>query len=148
MSLNYPFLSVPAHPQKSTNKGFGCSSCNQAVTRANLLQCMKCVSSGLSLVTTWGGRAWCQPHWVSMNNELMLERDKRRQRKWTAASLWHKTPHWPLGSHHTLSPFLQDYFEGTAAMFLGRKKMVGIWFVFMTSSRDLIDFFTLMNIKL
>ena len=78
-----------------------------------------------------------------MNNELLLEQDERRQRKWTAVSLRHETSQWSLGNHHILGdPFLhrdQACFEGATAMFLGGKK-VGIWFAFMTYSMNLIDF--------
>lgn len=48
---------------------------------------------------------------------------------------------------HSAPSFFQACFEGATVMFLGRKKTVGIWFVFMTSSVNLIDFLKLMNIK-
>lgn len=74
----------------------------------------------------------------------MLEREERRQRKWTAVSLWHETSQWPLGNHPIFSdPFLhrdQVCFEGATAVLLRGKKVVGIWFVFMTSSENLIGF--------
>lgn len=80
-----------------------------------------------------------------MNNELMLERNERRQRKWTAVSLRHETSQWPLGIHDIFSdPILhrdQARFKAATAMFLGGKKVEGVWFVFMTSPMNFIDFF-------